>query len=112
MSKSSIKSWCHTIGHNYHPLKLFPIITWSLSYKLDFVIRDLIAGFTIGLMLIPQALAYAELAGLPAYLGLYTSFLGVVTYSVFGSSKHVAIGPTTRVGNNLPYRADATNVKI
>jgi len=44
-------------------------------------------------MLIPQALAYSELAGLPAYWGLYSSILCLFTYTIFGTSKHVAIGP-------------------
>ena len=77
----------------YHPLRIFPILTWIPGYKVSFILRDMIAGLTIGLMLIPQALAYSELAGLPAYWGLYSSVAGVFTYAIFGTSKHVAIGP-------------------
>ena len=77
----------------YHPLRLLPILTWIQSYKLSFILRDVIAGVTIGLMLIPQALAYAELAGLPAYYGLYSSFLGATSYTFLGTSKHVSLGP-------------------
>ena len=53
----------------------------------------MIAGLTVGLMLIPQALAYTELTGLPAFWGLYSSFFGAAIYTLFGTSKHVSIGP-------------------
>ena len=58
------------------------------------MIRDVVAGLTIGLMLLPQALAYAELAGLDAYVGLYASWFGILFYIIFGTSKKCAIGPT------------------
>ena len=58
------------------------------------MIRDIVAGLTIGLMLLPQALAYAELAGLDAYIGLYASWFGILFYIVFCTSKKCAIGPT------------------
>ena len=52
-------------------------MVWIQEYKREYIIRDIVAGLTIGLMLIPQGLAYAELAGLDAYFGLYASFLGL-----------------------------------
>ena len=54
-----------------------PFLVWIQEYKREYIIRDIVAGLTIGLMLIPQGLAYAELAGLDAYFGLYASFLGL-----------------------------------
>ena len=51
---------------------------------MSYITRDVVAGLTIGLMLIPQSFAYAELAGLDPYLGLYAAFIGVAVYTVLG----------------------------
>ncbi|KAJ8928360.1 hypothetical protein NQ314_019091 [Rhamnusium bicolor] len=74
--------------------KRLPILTWLPTYNLSFAIGDFVAGITVGLTLIPQALAYAGIAGLPTQYGLYGSFLGCFVYIIFGSCKDVAIGPT------------------
>lgn len=58
---------------------------------------DAIAGLTVALVLVPQSMAYAQLAGLPAYVGLYASFLPVIIASVFGSSRQLATGPVAIV---------------
>ena len=58
---------------------------------------DLIAGLTVALVLVPQSMAYAQLAGLPPYVGLYASFLPVIIASVFGSSRQLATGPVAIV---------------
>ena len=58
---------------------------------------DAIAGITVALVLVPQSMAYAQLAGLPAYVGLYASFLPVVIASLFGSSRQLATGPVAIV---------------
>ena len=60
--------------------KVFPIVTWLPKYKVEHGVRDLIAGLTVGLTVIPQGLAYANLAELPSELGLYSSFMGVFIY--------------------------------
>ncbi|CAG5080461.1 Oidioi.mRNA.OKI2018_I69.PAR.g9600.t1.cds [Oikopleura dioica] len=92
MAKESVKK---KLARKFHYNRIFPITKWLLDYKFpEFFIRDVIAGFTIGLMLIPQALAYSELAGLPAYFGLYSSFFAVSVYTLLGTSFHTAIGPT------------------
>ena len=54
---------------------------------MSYITRDVVAGLTIGLMLIPQSFAYAELAGLDPYLGLYAAFIGVAVYTVLGSAQ-------------------------
>lgn len=71
------------------------IFTWITSYNMNFFISDLIAGITLGLTVIPQAIAYAALAGLPSQYGLYAAFIGSYTYVIFGSVKQVSIGPTS-----------------
>ncbi|KAJ9120138.1 hypothetical protein QFC22_003037 [Naganishia vaughanmartiniae] len=72
---------------------LFPFIQWVPRYNLQWLIGDLIAGITVGIVLVPQALSYAKLASLPAEYGLYSSFIGVLTYAFFATSKDVSIGP-------------------
>lgn len=62
------------------PKKVFPIINWLPKYSKEFLVRDIIAGLTVGLTVIPQGLAYAILAGLPSQYGLYASFMGVFVY--------------------------------
>lgn len=79
---------------------LFPSATWVPRYALNWLIGDFIAGITIGLVVVPQAMAYALLAQLPPAYGLYTSFTGAVLYWIFGTSKDIVIG-TTAVGSLL-----------
>lgn len=76
------------------PKRVLPIITWLPKYNVQFAIRDLIAGLTVGLTVIPQGLAYANLANLPAQYGLYSSFMGVFVYCLLGTSKDITLGPT------------------
>ena len=65
--------------------------------KTDILKADLIAGFTVALVLIPQSMAYAQLAGLPPYVGLYASFLPAIISAIFGSSRQLATGPVAVV---------------
>ncbi|XP_055902228.1 sodium-independent sulfate anion transporter [Eupeodes corollae] len=74
--------------------KRFPILRWFPKYSSTDAIGDLVAGITVGLTVIPQALAYSGIAGLPAAYGLYGSFLGCFVYIFLGSCKDVPIGPT------------------
>ncbi|XP_052750107.1 sodium-independent sulfate anion transporter-like isoform X1 [Galleria mellonella] len=71
-----------------------PITIWLPNYKLDYLLRDFIAGITVGLTSIPQGIAYALVAGLPPQVGLYSSIFPGVVYSIFGSCKDVTVGPT------------------
>lgn len=102
----------------------FPILTWLPRYNLTWLKMDLIAGLTVGLTVVPQALAYAAVAGLPVQVrtcgvctslffyrsrnlqlydmwccfvlqyGLYSAFMGGFIYCIFGSSKDITLGPT------------------
>ncbi|RXN30494.1 sodium-independent sulfate anion transporter [Labeo rohita] len=72
----------------------FPILTWLPRYNLTWLKMDLIAGLTVGLTAVPQALAYAEVAGLPVQYGLYSAFMGGFIYCIFGTSKDITLGPT------------------
>lgn len=73
----------------------FYIINWLPQYDRSKAIADLIAGITLGLTIIPQSLAYANLAGVPAVYGLYSAFMGSIIYVFFGTVKEVSIGPTS-----------------
>lgn len=72
---------------------LFPIARWILHYNGKWLYGDLVAGITVGVVLVPQSMSYASLAGLSAEYGLYSSFVGVFIYSFFATSKDVSIGP-------------------
>jgi len=72
---------------------LFPMRRWILSYNLSWLTGDLIAGITVALVLVPQSMSYANVAGLKPQFGLYSSFVGVVIYALFATSKDVTIGP-------------------
>jgi len=71
----------------------FPILTWGPQYQKSYIVRDLIAGITVALTVVPQGLAYASLARLPTEYGLYTSYVSAIIYTFLGSSKDLAVGP-------------------
>ena len=74
-------------------LKAFaPIFKWLPDYTGDDLKYDIIAGFTVGIMLIPQGMAYAVLAGVNPIYGLYASVVPLVIYPIFGTSKHLSVG--------------------
>lgn len=81
--------------HNLKDMyRLFPFLRWLPELRSSQVFRaDLVAGITVAMVLIPQAMAYAELAGLPAVYGLYAAFLPPAIAALFGSSRHLATGP-------------------
>ncbi|XP_066582093.1 sodium-independent sulfate anion transporter [Prorops nasuta] len=74
--------------------KRLPILGWLPRYNGHDALGDLVAGITVGLTIIPQSLAYANVAGLPSQYGLYGGFLGCFVYIVFGSCKDIPLGPT------------------
>lgn len=84
-------------------MSLFPFLSWISHYNLQWAAGDLVAGLTIGIVVVPQGMAYAMLANLEPQFGLYSSFVGVMIYWVFGTSKDISIGPvavlSTVVGN-------------
>lgn len=74
--------------------QLIPILDWLPGYQRKWIADDLIAGVVVLFITIPQVIAYAFLAGLPAQAGLYAAVFSLVCYSLFGSSKVLAVGPT------------------
>jgi MFS superfamily sulfate permease-like transporter len=77
--------------------RIFPFLDWFSGYNLSLFKADGIAGLTVALVLIPQSMAYAQLAGMPAYYGLYAAFLPPMVASLFGSSRQLATGPVAVV---------------
>ena len=77
--------------------RLLPFLTWLPECRGRTLRADMVAGISVALVLIPQSMAYAQLAGLPAYYGLYAAFLPPVLASLFGSSRQLATGPVAVV---------------
>ncbi len=75
-----------------NPRKLFPFLAW-LPFQRDALKADFMAGLTVALVLVPQSMAYAQLAGLPPYYGLYAAFLPVMVAAMWGSSNQLGTGP-------------------
>jgi MFS superfamily sulfate permease-like transporter len=84
--------WHYVTGLSLNPLALLP--QW-----------DLLAGISVGFMVVPQAMSYANLAGVPSVFGLYGAFLPVMVYALFGSSKQLGVGPVAvtsmLIGNGI-----------
>lgn len=76
---------------------MLPILGWSATYNREALSGDLLAAVIVTIMLIPQSLAYAMLAGLPPVTGLYASILPLVAYAIFGTSRALAVGPVAVV---------------
>ncbi|KKB86190.1 sulfate:proton symporter [Devosia limi DSM 17137] len=76
-----------------HLKSYFPILDWGRRYNRQTLTSDLVAAIIVTIMLIPQSLAYALLAGLPPEVGLYASVLPLVAYAIFGTSSALAVGP-------------------
>ena len=76
--------------------KFFPFLGWFPISTVQ-IRADLLAGITVALVLVPQSMAYAQLAGMPAYYGLYASFLPVIVAAMWGSSRQLSTGPVAIV---------------
>lgn len=74
-----------------------PILSWLPNYDRNNLHGDMSAGLTVGVMLIPQGMAYAMLAGLPPIYGLYASLVPLFLYAIFGTSRQLAVGPVAMV---------------
>ncbi|KAI9300072.1 sulfate transporter N-terminal domain with GLY motif-domain-containing protein [Cunninghamella echinulata] len=73
-------------------LSFFPIIQWVYRYNLAWLFQDVIAGVTVGMITVPQSIAYSKIANLDPQYGLYSSFVGVILYVIFGTSKDISLG--------------------
>ncbi|KAF9428690.1 hypothetical protein BGZ94_001435 [Podila epigama] len=92
----SLVSWVKHFPSNLptYATERFPIIKWLPKYNRAWAIRDIIAGITVGLIVVPQGMSYAKVAGLPVQHGLYSAYIGAIFYCFMGTSKDLTIGPT------------------
>src|SRR5262245_31154390 len=74
-----------------------PVVDWLPRYQVAWLRFDVIAGVTLAAYAMPVSLAYAGLAGLPPQTGLYCYLVAGIGYAIFGSSRHLAIGPTSAI---------------
>ncbi|KAI9698169.1 MAG: Sulfate permease 2 [Candelina mexicana] len=96
----------------YH---LFPFTHWITRYNVQWLYGDLVAGITVGCVVVPQSMAYAGLANLAPEFGLYSSFMGVLIYWFFATSKDITIGPVavlSTVTGNVVNKVHAKNPKF
>lgn len=85
---------------NAHPagwLKRVPPFNWLFAYRPEWLPKDIVAGITLAAYAIPVSLAYAALAGLPPQVGVYGYLLGGIGYALLGSSRQLAVGPTSAI---------------
>src|SRR5215831_403673 len=87
-----------TGGTGHGIVSFVPGWTVAKSYERRWLPKDVVAGLVLSALLIPQGMAYAELAGLPPITGLYTSILCLVGYAVFGPSRILVLGPDSSLG--------------
>ena len=80
------------------PVRALPGLQALSSYRPEWLRHDVAAGLVLTALLVPQGMAYAELAGLPAITGLYTSILCLVAYAIFGPSRILVLGPDSSLG--------------
>lgn len=92
--KDRLRNCCKSTFTLQNALGKLPIVTWLPKYRCDTFQSDLIAGLTVGLTVIPQGLAYAQIAGLSPEYGLYSAFMGCFVYALLGTSKDITLGPT------------------
>jgi len=77
---------------------IFPMVSWLKTYDWKgSLLSDVIAGLTVGVMIIPQSMSYAKLAGLPVEYGLYSALVPVYAYALFGTSRQLAVGPVALI---------------
>jgi high affinity sulfate transporter 1 len=79
----------------------FPGARMLMSYRISWLRRDVVAGIVLTTLLVPQGMAYAELAGLPPITGLYTTVLCLIGYAVFGPSRILVLGPDSALGSMI-----------
>src|SRR5512137_1794905 len=78
-------------------LQVFPMMGWLAGYRKEWLRFDVVAGLTTSAVVIPKAMAYAAIAGLPLVVGLYSSLLPLVVYAVLGTSRVLSVTTTSTI---------------
>ena len=84
-------------------LRFIPPFSWLVEYRSSWLPADIVAGATLAAYAIPVSLAYAGLAGLPPQIGVYGYLLGGIGYALLGSSRQLAVGPTSAISLMVAY---------
>jgi sulfate permease, SulP family len=74
------------ILHNKRLIRYVPIIDWVRTYRREWLRDDLVSGVVVGMIMIPVAMAYAQMAGVPPQAGLYSTIVGMTAYAIFATS--------------------------
>ena len=77
--------------------RFLPISFWLTSYQQGFLLPDIIAALTVWALMVPEAMAYASLAGMPPETGLYAALVAPLAYAIFGTSRQLNVGPSSTV---------------
>lgn len=85
----------HAAGHPARLTRYVPILSWLPHYERSWLPLDILAGLTLWGLMVPEAMAYAGIAGLPPQAGLYTLVVALLVYAVLGSSRHLAVAATS-----------------
>src|SRR5512132_4305776 len=87
--------WKNKVSANRQRHSSFPILDWFFGYQKEWLRWDLIAGLITAAVVIPKAMAYATIAGLPVQVGLYTALVPMVIYALIGTSRPLSVSTTT-----------------
>ncbi|KAG5307986.1 S2611 protein, partial [Acromyrmex insinuator] len=89
-----VAKWYKKDKYSKYAVRRLPVLNWLPRYKPTWFLQDALAGITVGLLAVPQGIAYGALAGLNPEHGLYAAFMASFTYILFGTCKSITIGPT------------------
>ena len=78
--------------------RFLPILDWSSEYRRDWLLPDLLAGLALWAVMVPEAMAYAGIVGVPPIMGLYTIVPALLAYALLGTSRQLVVGPDTATG--------------
>jgi SulP family sulfate permease len=78
--------------------RFLPILDWARGYRRDWLLPDVLAGLALWAVMVPEAMAYAGIVGVPPIMGLYTIVPALVAYAVLGTSRQLVVGPDTATG--------------
>ena len=97
MSEGNESGWRNNLSTDRKSHRYLPIADWLFRYQKEWLRPDLIAGLTTAAVVIPKAMAYATIAGLPVQVGLYTAFVPMIIYAVLGTSRPLSVSTTTTI---------------